>query len=501
MSRFQELRQSNICLFFWSLFSAGIYIQDILQDALVASASLSSKEKYHILSNWEVEEKTFGYTMIAIFFISLTIIGVDTWVKLKELTLVKAHCIVFAIIIIPACLVNLGPVVITFTQFLLSTKYASKLYRKESDLVHDRKLLDAAQASIKMKEALSENLPMLVIVCFKMALSTRLSFLEMASSFSSACLFSKAVVTCMMQRLSNESSGFVRMLFWTLVLSSFTYCTLILVTTFAIESERDGLLVPNDPTSGVEESSGLVFVLLSFPTIFFCLLPFTIYDMLPCVLGDSLPIKKYCISRPKPVWYFSVVPHTAGLFYNLSICSYFYHRDPISFSDPISLYFIGDGYDGKVMGFELITQQWDLKIGGGRIYLKGVMVMAMVISSIVYLIVITHTIGMKYRNRHQYRKSYEEALDNEIKCIVKKINNDEENNFLEDYTTLSNFLLQSMSQFSKCTTGKYIGSSMGYVNERMLFKLEFLKNVYLHENSENCKKKLIYIIKFYLYKK
>ena len=204
MSYLQKIRQSNICLCLWSLFTAGIYTQDILQDVLVASSSLSSKAQYQILPNLEVEEKKFGYAMIAIFCLSLLIIGADTWAKMRELTLVKTHRKTFLAILIPACCMNLGPVVITFTKFLVGTKYASKLYKKESDQVQDQRSLDAAHASLKMKEALSENLPMLVIVCFKMALSTRVSMLEMASSISSACLFSKAVVAYLMQQTSKE---------------------------------------------------------------------------------------------------------------------------------------------------------------------------------------------------------------------------------------------------------------------------------------------------------
>ena len=206
MSRWQKIRQSNIDLFFWSLVTAGIYTQDILQDLLVAWSTSSSKATHQILSNLEVEEKKFGYVMIVFFCLSLIIVGVDTWAKMKELTLVKTYHKTFFMIIIPACCMNLGPVVITFTKFLVGTKYASKLYKKESDQVQDQRSLDAAHASLKMKEALSENLPMLVIVCFKMALSTRVSMLEMASSISSACLFSKAVVAYLMQRSSNESS-------------------------------------------------------------------------------------------------------------------------------------------------------------------------------------------------------------------------------------------------------------------------------------------------------
>ena len=443
-------------MFLCSLFSVTMYVQDILQDVLVAFTSFSSTAKYQILSNLEVEEKNFGLAMIAIFCCSVIIIGIDTCVMMNKLALMKKHGKMLLMITLLACSVNLGPIVLTFTQFIIRTKYAKRLYQKEADRRRDEKLLELAQSSVKIKEALCENLPMLVIVCFKMALSTRVSLLEIASSASSACFFSKAVVKYAMHRRCVESRGFLKMLLSSLILSLFTYCTLILVTTFAIESERDGILVRNDPTSGIEESSGLVFVLLLLPTVFFCLLPFSIYDLVPCFLGDSPMIMKYFLDHPKPTWYLSVALQILALYFNLSMALYFFQRDPSSLFDFLPLYFVGSGCDGQIMGMELpkvICGQWDLKVGGGRIYFKGFLVVTMIISSIVFLISVFYTIGMSYRERIQFRKGYAQAIEEEIASLCESVANDKLKAFLCEYMTLSEAQTHAISEWTKNNTG------------------------------------------------
>ena len=96
---------------------------------------------------------------------------------------------------------------------------------------------------------------MLILVCFKMALSSHVSLLEVVSSASSACLLSKVIITYLTQQ-KRPPLGWVTKVFGSLLLGAYIYVTLILITTFAIESERDGIFVSTDPRQGLEESSG-----------------------------------------------------------------------------------------------------------------------------------------------------------------------------------------------------------------------------------------------------
>ena len=104
-SYFDELQQSLVYTGFFGIISALLYTQDILQDILVASSSISSEETYRILSHIEVQEKKLGFAMIGIFCISLIAVGVETTVKINQLMLVK-NCRKIYFLIFPACLKN-----------------------------------------------------------------------------------------------------------------------------------------------------------------------------------------------------------------------------------------------------------------------------------------------------------------------------------------------------------------------------------------------------------
>ena len=445
-----KLRQSFQLLgsLLLTLVSAAAYCQDVLQDILVASASLASKETYRILSNLEVEEEKFGFAMVAVFCISVVVVGIETLKKVNRMRLIKNYRRMY-LMIIPACLTNLGPVFITFMKFTLSTKCVKRLYDNEVDLHYDERILEQAASSTKTKEALCENLPMLVIVCFKMALSAKVSLLEILSSTSSAILFTKVVVAYAAQRMT-IAMGYVKMVLANLLVAAFMYSTLILITAFAIESERDGILVRTNAKSGVEESSGLVFLLLIFPTIFYCLLPFTIYDLIPCFLSDSLAIKEYFQKPPSIVWYGSVVLHVLALIFNLGTASYFFQRDPISLFEDIKMSYNGFGCEAQVMGMTLpsyICGQWDLKVGAGRIYFKSFIIASVIISCVMFLITVSQTLGMSYRERTHYKKTYERFLNQEIMNLVDGTDVKTIHNPFNDYNELVKHHLQIFSKF------------------------------------------------------
>ena len=419
-SYFDELQQSLVYTGFFGIISALLYTQDILQDILVASSSISSEETYRILSHIEVQEKKLGFAMIGIFCISLIAVGVETIVKINQLMLVK-NCRKIYFLIFPACLLNLGPVALTLLQFISRMKVVKKLYKNEDEWKHDQKVINDALSTTKTREALLENLPMLVIVCFKIALSSRVSLLEVFSSTSSACLFSKVVVHHVKIRIGTQLNVWKTVIL-TITATAYIYCSLILITTFAIESERDGIMIPNDPTSGVEESSGMVFLLLIFPTIFFCLLPFSIYDLAPAILGDSLSIKEYFTNHPKPIWYASIALQTLGLIYHLGTAHYFIQRDSISITSMRPIHYVNKGCETTLFGGHLpFCSQWDLKVGGGRIIFKGFMIVSMITSSLVFVFSTNHVLGMQFRDRICFRNAYRQSLNQKLKELLDGI--------------------------------------------------------------------------------
>ena len=66
-------------------------------------------------------------------------------------------------------------------------------------------------------------------------------------------------------------------------------------------------IFPAKSLLGSEDSSGMVLILLIFPTIFFCLLPFSIYDLIPFIFNDSTAIWEYFQEPPGKPWYLSVL--------------------------------------------------------------------------------------------------------------------------------------------------------------------------------------------------
>ena len=326
-------------------------------------------------------------------------------------------------------------------------KVVKKLYKNEDEWKHDQKVMNDALSTTKTREALFENLPMLVIVCFKIALSARVSLLELFSSTSSACLFSKVVVHHIKNRIGIQLKLWKTVIL-TLIATAYIYCSLILITTFAIESERDGIMIPTDPTSGVEESSGMVFLLLVFPTIFFCLLPFSIYDLAPAILGDSLSIKEYFTNHPKPIWYASIVLQTLGLVYHLGTAHYFIQRDSISITSMRPIHYVNKGCEATFFGGHLpFCSQWDLKVGGGRIMFKVFMIVSMITSSLVFLISTNHVLGMRLRDRICFRNAYQQFLHKKLNELLDGIYNKSTQITVDFPKDLTAFLQKQISIF------------------------------------------------------
>ena len=78
---------------------------------------------------------------------------------------------------------------------------------------------------------------MLLIICLKMALSSQLVMIDLISGASSACLLAKTIVSYVTER-QVEPPGFLRKMLRILFWGAFMYFTLMMITIFAIESER-----------------------------------------------------------------------------------------------------------------------------------------------------------------------------------------------------------------------------------------------------------------------
>ena len=293
----------------------------------------------------------------------------------------------------------------------------------KSELDQELKMMEVALSSTKTKEALCENLPLLVIVCFKISLSSHVSLIEIVSSASSACLLSKVILAYIYQQTTATLGAFKNLIFSTM-LGAFIYVTLTLITIFAIESERDGILVKSDPTLGSEDSSGLLFILLIFPTIFFCLIPFSIYDLIPFIFNDSVVIWEYFQEKPRKVWYISILLLTSALMFNLTCAAYFFNRDPIGLWDVMEPFFDKTNCQGDVLGLGVpsaLCSQCNLKIGAGRIYLKFYLVFAVIVTMVAYLYAINYILGMRHRDRCRFKEGLDVVLEQNISYLLTNL--------------------------------------------------------------------------------
>ena len=206
------------------------YGQDIFQDLLLISSSLQSKDEYSVLFNMKITERSFGHVMTSTFVLSVLIVGFDAAKKGSRLIIVKQYPWLQSLMLL-ACLVNLGPVFFLFLNFAMDKKCVKKLYHSNEDAQSDQKNIKGALSSVKVKEALCENLPMLIVVCFKTALSSTLSWLEVLSSTSSACLLSKVIIDYASDQ-QLEPLGLLKKLLGSWILGMFIYTTLMMITAF-----------------------------------------------------------------------------------------------------------------------------------------------------------------------------------------------------------------------------------------------------------------------------
>ena len=61
------LYQSIAFRLLMTAFSVILYVQDILQDVLIITATISSEEVYNVLSDFEIAERKLGYFMAFMF--------------------------------------------------------------------------------------------------------------------------------------------------------------------------------------------------------------------------------------------------------------------------------------------------------------------------------------------------------------------------------------------------------------------------------------------------
>ena len=317
-----KITNSPAYFYFMAAVSVFLYIQDIFQDILVMSSSLASPA-IHVVSKLTIPEQRLGYFMVCVFILSVIIVGWDTIRKGKQLMLVKNHRWMYVLMLI-TCLLNLGPVFFILVNIFLKTEWFKRLYNSAKEFQQDQRQLELALSSTKTKEALFENMPMLVIVCFKMALSSQFVLLELFSSFSSACLLARTILTYVMGK-KTIPLNFMEKVIGSLLLGIFIFITLTMINSFAIESERDGILIPLDPTK--EDSAGLVFIFMLIPTILFCFIPFSIYDLIPFMFPNSFLVWEYFQRPPKKAWILlSVILCSLALSFNLATAWYLFRR-------------------------------------------------------------------------------------------------------------------------------------------------------------------------------
>ena len=436
-SYFTSLKNSGGYIFLLTVFSAILYVQDIFQDVLVISSSVTSEASYTVVSTLKVEEKKLGYFLGCTFLLSILIVGWDAMSKGNQLIIVKKERWLHVLMAI-ACLLNLGPVFFIGLKVFMRMERFKKLYASETDMQKDQQQIEAAMCSTKTKEAMCENLPMLVIVCFKMALSSELEVLNMISGASSACLLSKTIITYVTQKKISPF-GLMKEMIGSLFLGSFIFVTLIMITTFAIESERDGILISLDPTR--EDSAGLVFLLLIFPTLLFCVIPFSIYDLIPFLFHDSIVIWEYFQKPPRKRWIcVSILLCSIALTFNLIAAWFLFQRDPISFLEDTALHFTecpADSFVGRYLPM-ILCNRYHLKIGAGRKVFKLFTLASIILSMMAYFLCVYFILGMKYRDRTEYRCGLKmmslQALTN---LIVEMKQKESANDLFEECSALS----------------------------------------------------------------
>ena len=338
--------------------------------------------------------------------------------KSKRLILVQRYKWLQVLVMI-CCLLNLGPIFFIVLRFLIERRSFQKLYASDAEVELDRQQIQIAESLTKTKEALCENLPMLIIMSFKMALSSKVSLLEVLSSASSACLLARMIISYFV-RYHTKPMGFLKMLFGSLILGSFIYVTLISITTFAIESERDGLFTEYDPY--YENSSGLALILLIFPTIFFCLIPFCIYDLIPFIFNGFFVIWENFQEPPGKAWYLSILGCSCALACNLMITTYLFKRDNNGLWEDIKPYLTT--CNEKFMGLQLpniLCGKCDLKFGVGRIYIKNFQIFAGIVSMVVFFFSIIYILGMRHRPRNQYKTRLRSLVVEEFSGLFSKL--------------------------------------------------------------------------------
>ena len=420
MSRLSLLK--NTFLLLLSTVSAAFLIQDIVQDVLVMSSALHSPRIYYVLYDFKIKERAFGFLMAISFSLSIIVVGFDCMKQGKSLILCQRH----PWIIIPlalACLFNLGPVFFIFVKVVISKGKAQRLYKANHEAEQDLHVVENALASSKIKEALCENLPMLIIVSFKTALSFEVSLLEVISSLSSACLLSKVIINSIIQQHSQPTRT-VKKIAYSVVLGIFIRFTINMITMFSIEAERDGILVSNDPTLGSEDFSGLYMILLAVPTVFFCALPFSIYDLIPYIFHNSSAVWEHFQGHPNMRWYASVVICNAALFFNIFTTLYFFRRDSLSInSEILTNPFVKSSQCGNFDSNLLHIFQCELKLksGIGRIYFKGFLILGGVTSVVVYLWLMKYILGMRHRDRSCFKEGLKKCVDKEMASVLKDL--------------------------------------------------------------------------------
>ena len=329
----------------------------------------------------------------------------------------------------------MGPVFFIALHFLIKTRRFQKIYPSESDVEHEKQQIHIAESEVKTKEAHCENLPMLVIVSFKMALSSKVSLLEIISSMSSSCLFARMIITYYDQ-FNTKPMGLTKKLGGILLLGSFICTSLFSITTFAIVSELDGLFTEYNPLK--ENSSGLVYILLIFPTVFYSCSPFFIYDLIPFIFNNSLVIGYKFHKPPGRAWYLSIIWFSCVLAYNLMISTYLYKRDRVAPWEELDPYF--SECDELFMGLQLpniICSKYELKFGVGRIYVKYFSVFAGTISLVFFVFLFTYILGMRHRERKKYNTHLRRLAGKKLPNLVSKLS---QNDFAQSVLNASSIL-------------------------------------------------------------
>ena len=171
--------------------------------------------------------------MIGVFFLSVSVVGLDSILKGSGLILVKNHKWIYILMVI-TCLINLGPVFFILVGYFIKTGCFRRFYASNKEMEHDRQLVEQALNSTKTKEAVFENGPMLVIMCFKVALTSKFVLLDQISGISSAILLARTILIYVNEK-KIAPPGFLKTMIGSLFLGVFMYLTAFNICTFAIE--------------------------------------------------------------------------------------------------------------------------------------------------------------------------------------------------------------------------------------------------------------------------